>query len=152
MKRVFVNEEWCLGCRLCEYWCANANLGGKTASDMVRNLKGRKINARIRVEDGANDGKINFAVQCRHCYDPMCVKSCISGALSISDGVINVDTEKCVGCFTCVLTCPYGCVMPSDDGHVVQKCELCLSNAVGSPACVEHCPNHAIVYEERGVL
>ncbi|MDR0818065.1 MAG: 4Fe-4S binding protein, partial [Oscillospiraceae bacterium] len=120
-------------------------------SDMVRNLKGRKINPRIQVEEGADGGNINFAVQCRHCYEPQCVKSCISGALSVTDGVISVDTDKCVGCYTCVLTCPYGCVMPSDDGHVVQKCELCLKNTVGAPACVEHCPNRAIVYEERGV-
>ncbi len=27
MKRVFVNEEWCLGCHLCEYNCAFANSG-----------------------------------------------------------------------------------------------------------------------------
>ena len=25
MKRVYVNEEWCLGCHLCEYNCAFAN-------------------------------------------------------------------------------------------------------------------------------
>ena len=27
MKRVYVNEEWCLGCHLCEYNCAFANSG-----------------------------------------------------------------------------------------------------------------------------
>ena len=27
MKRVYVNEEWCLGCHLCEYQCAFANSG-----------------------------------------------------------------------------------------------------------------------------
>jgi len=152
MKRVFVNEQWCLACHLCEYHCANANLGGVTARDMVKNLKGKKIFPRIRIEEGADNGNINFAVQCRHCYDPMCVKSCISGALSITEGVISVDQNKCVGCYTCVLTCPYGCVMPDENGKVVQKCELCLKNNVGAPACAEHCPNHAIVYEERGVV
>ncbi|MDR3148955.1 MAG: 4Fe-4S ferredoxin [Oscillospiraceae bacterium] len=152
MRRVFVNEEWCLGCHLCEYHCANANMGGVTAQDMVRNLRGKKIHPRIRVEDGADGGKINFAVQCRHCYDPMCVKSCIAGALTVEDGVVTHNPDKCVGCFTCVLTCPYGCVMPDGDGKVVQKCELCLRNKVGAPACAEHCPNRAIVYEERGTL
>ncbi len=46
------------------------------------------------------------------------------------------------------LSCPYGCVMPSENG-VIQKCELCMKNSVGSPACVKGCPNKAIVYEER---
>ena len=40
MKRVYVNEEWCLGCHLCEYNCAFANSGLK---DMVLALKDRKI-------------------------------------------------------------------------------------------------------------
>ena len=30
-----------------------------------------------------------------------------------------------------------------------QKCELCLENSCGEPACVKGCPNRAIVYEER---
>ena len=27
MKRIYVKEEWCLGCHLCEYNCAFANCG-----------------------------------------------------------------------------------------------------------------------------
>ena len=141
MKKVYVNEEWCLGCHLCEYKCAFANSG---LSDMTK-LKGVKINPRIRVEEG--DG-INFAVSCRHCTDPICVKSCITGALTKEDGVIHINQDKCVGCFTCILVCPYGCVMPSD-GKAIQKCELCTNNSAGTPACVVGCPNRAIVFEER---
>lgn len=32
----------------------------------------------------------------------------------------------------------------------MQKCELCLQNTCGEPACVRECPNRAIVYEQRG--
>ena len=103
MKRVYVNEEWCLGCHLCEYNCAFAN-------------------------SGKND---------------------MASALSRGeDGMIRIDGTRCVGCFTCVLVCPYGALAPSEDG-VMQKCELCLKNACGEPACVKGCPNRAIVYEER---
>lgn len=142
MKKVYVNEKWCLGCHLCEYNCAFANSG---ETDMVKALKDKEINPRIHVEE---DGKITYAVSCRHCEDPVCVKSCISGALSKKDGVVAIDKNKCVGCFTCVLVCPYGAVMPSAN-HAAIKCELCLTNACGAPACVKGCPNKAIVYEER---
>ena len=142
MKRVYVNEQWCLGCHLCEYHCAFAQTNAK---DMARALKAVKINPRIRIEQS---GDICFAVSCRHCKQPLCVKSCITGALSIVDGVISIDKERCVGCYTCVLSCPYGAIFPSDGG-AVQKCELCVKTADGKPACVKGCPNGAIVFEER---
>lgn len=140
MKRVYVEEKWCLGCHLCEYNCALAALG---KTDMTA-LKGVKIRPRIHIEEA---GDVHYAVSCRHCRDPLCVHGCISGALSIRDGVITVDRDKCVGCLTCVLSCPYGAVVPGEDGPV-SKCELCVSRGV--PACVEGCPNRAIVYEDRG--
>ena len=144
MKRVYVNEEWCLGCHLCEYNCAFANSG---FGDMTRALKGKKIFPRRHVE-GDEGNKITFAVSCRHCEDPICVKSCIAGAISKADGVVKIDRNKCVGCLTCMLVCPYGALMPGEDG-IMQKCELCLNNLCGAPACVTGCPNKAIVYEER---
>lgn len=143
MKRVYVNEKWCLGCHLCEYNCAFANSGKK---DMVKALKDIKINPNIRVEQM---GSISFAVSCRHCKEPLCVKGCITGALTKKDGIIVIDKNKCINCYTCILCCPYGAISPSDDG-AIQKCELCIKNSKGTPQCVTACPNGAIVFEERG--
>ena len=144
MKRIYVNEEWCLGCHLCEYECAFANSG---ISDMVRALKGKQIHPLIHIEDS---GDVHFAVNCRHCKDPICVKSYISGALSKGkDGIVRIDRDKCVGCLTCVLVCPYGAVLPAPDGHAAMKCALCTDNGRGEPNCVKYCPNGAIVFETR---
>ena len=142
MKRIYVEEKWCLGCHLCEYNCAFANSG---MDDMVKALKDKPIRPRIQIEEGNG---VNFAVSCRHCDEPLCVKACISGALSKKDGVIVCDRDQCVGCYTCILVCPYGCILPTEEGPV-QKCELCMNSRPGKPACVEGCPNRAIVYEER---
>nr|WP_283242956.1 4Fe-4S dicluster domain-containing protein [Yeguia hominis] len=127
---------------MCEYYCAFAN---SHSDNMAKVLKDVVINPRIRIEEHDN---ISFAVSCRHCKDPLCVKSCISGALTRKDGMIRIDRQKCVGCYTCVLVCPFGAIMPSKDG-AMQKCELCVENANGTPACVQGCPNKAIVFEER---
>jgi len=143
MKRIYADEQWCLGCHLCEYHCAFAATNEK---DMARALKGRKINPSIAIEERDD---ICFAVSCRHCAEPLCVKGCVTGAMSVSDGVISIDRDRCVGCYTCILSCPYGAVSPSGDG-VVQKCELCVQTSSGIPACVKGCPNNAIVFEERG--
>ena len=69
MKRVYVNEKWCLACHLCVYYCAFANSG---KDDMVKALKNININPRIRIEGNES---ISFAVQCRHCEEPLGVKA-----------------------------------------------------------------------------
>lgn len=145
MKRVYVNEEWCLGCHLCEFYCAAANSG---ESDMIKAFKKEGVNPlpRITVEEG---GDVNFAVQCRQCPDPICVKSCITGALSKKDGVISVDESRCVGCYTCVSACPFGCIVIDGRRTPIAKCDLCTGNGSGEPACVKGCPNRAIVFEEN---
>lgn len=142
MKRVYVNEMWCLGCHLCEYYCAYANSG---VADMVKALKDKQVHSRITVEQ---KGTISFAVNCRHCTDPLCIKSCIGGAITSVDGVVVIDQSRCVLCYSCIMACPYGALMPSEEG-VMQKCELCTTNSQGKPVCIQGCPNKAIVYEER---
>lgn len=143
MKRIYVNEKWCLGCHLCEYYCAFASTNEK---DMARALKGVKIKPSIRVEE--KDG-ITYAVSCRHCTEPLCIKGCITGALTKNDGVITVDRDRCIGCYTCILCCPYGAISPSEEG-AIRKCELCIKTSSGIPQCVKGCPNAGIVFEERG--
>ena len=59
MKRVYVNEAWCLGCHLCEYNCAFANSGMK---DMVKALKDRPVLPRIRVEGDVDRAAIYTAM------------------------------------------------------------------------------------------
>lgn len=147
MKRIYVNEDRCLGCKLCEYECIFAGSG----LDEMFKLKGRlnEFIPKIKVE-GEEGGNVHFAVNCRHCTNAICVQSCIAGALSKTDGgTVGIDKNKCVGCFTCVLTCPFGAIMPAADGKSAQKCMLCTDNGRDMPNCVEHCPNGAIVFEER---
>jgi len=42
MKRVYVNEEWCLGCHLCEYHCAFANSGKKDMASALMDIQIRR--------------------------------------------------------------------------------------------------------------
>lgn len=149
MKRIYVNEQWCLGCHLCEYECMYAN-SGLDEMFKLKGKAGKDILPRIQVE-GDEKSPIHFAVNCRHCSGTACVNGCIAGALTKTDeGMVVIDKDKCVGCFTCVLLCPFGAIMPAADGKAAQKCMLCTDNIKnGEPNCVKYCPNNAIVYEER---
>jgi carbon-monoxide dehydrogenase iron sulfur subunit len=57
-------------------------------------------------------------------------------------GMVVVDREKCMGCWTCVVACPNGALARDVFNKVVAKCDLCPEREV--PACVANCPNEAL--------
>lgn len=147
MKRVYAKEEVCAGCKLCEVHCIVAHSG--YPDDIVKAFKnGVRPMARVLVEVNK---PVSFALQCRHCEEAPCTKACIVGAMQRDPetGIVINDESRCVGCWTCILACPFGAIKRDESGHkVASKCDLCSSND-GVPACVAHCPNNALVFEER---
>jgi carbon-monoxide dehydrogenase iron sulfur subunit len=93
-------------------------------------------------------GPLSFDLACRHCYDPECVYSCLTGSLSkdAETGIVSIHTEKCIGCWTCVIACPYGAMAPDMTRRKASKCDLCFH--LDMPACVANCPNEALLWGE----
>ncbi|MFC2018160.1 4Fe-4S dicluster domain-containing protein [Chloroflexota bacterium] len=141
MRKVYAREDVCMGCGLCRVYCQTAHSKTK---DVLKAFKkeGPRPLPRLRVE---KNGEVCFSIQCRHCDEPMCAYSCLTGA-SHKDhvtGKVIVDPEKCIGCWTCVVACPNGALIRDTDSHVVVKCDLCPEEEI--PACVANCPNEALV-------
>ncbi len=148
MKRVYAKEEYCVGCRVCEVHCIVAHSDYK--DDIVKAFKKQNPRPlpRITVEENR---PISFALQCRHCEDAPCTKACITGAMQKDPetGVVTNEESRCVGCWTCILACPYGAISRDERGKkAASKCDLC-SDLGCTPACVKNCPNDALVFEER---
>lgn len=110
-----------------------------------RDAATRSLNRAVFYEDGP----ISFSLSCRHCDDAPCVEACITGAMSRDErGAVTVDRERCVGCWTCILVCPYGAIQRDErERKVSSKCDLCPD--LDTPACVEACPNRALVVDEE---
>ena len=144
MKRIIAIEEACMGCGLCEVYCTVQHSKTK---DIIKafNKETPKPISRVRLEVHK---PISFAIQCRNCEDAPCVTACLSGAMTKDKetGLIKHNKDKCIGCWTCVMVCPYGALKKNVSGRVVAKCDLCQE--LESPTCVANCPNRALVIKE----
>ena len=90
-------------------------------------------------------------LRCVHCDEPSCLAVCEYNAILKSEfGIILIDEEKCVGCGSCALACPYGMITLDLTTKRAVKCDLCvdLISMGKSPACVENCALKALVYDE----
>ncbi|MBC2722558.1 4Fe-4S dicluster domain-containing protein [Desulfosporosinus sp.] len=159
MKRVYAREEVCMGCKLCEVYCATAH--SEYPLDLVKAFLKQKMKPlpRILVE---NNLSISFALQCRHCDEAPCTKACITGAMQKDSvtGIVSNDERRCVGCWTCILVCPFGAIGRDNQGHkVASKCDLCSNVADQTdtesfsnvPVCVQNCPNRALQFMDSVV-
>ena len=145
MRYVVAKEEVCIGCRLCEIACIVEHSRTK---DIVKTYReeNRPI-SRAHVEE---EGPVSFSITCQHCTDAWCISACITGAMHREpDGRVLVDVDKCVGCWSCVMACRVGAVAMDEAGHKSVKCDLCGDRPI--PACVEACPNRALVVVEEEV-
>jgi Fe-S-cluster-containing dehydrogenase component len=86
---------------------------------------------------------------CNHCAHPPCVQVCPVGAtFATQDGVVLVDSNRCIGCRYCIQACPYGARFFNPRTHTADKCTFCYHRVVKGllPACVEVCPTQARIF------
>lgn len=144
MKKILFREEACMGCRLCEVYCIAQH---SLSKDIIKSHRREESKPLSRVTVEIKKPHV-MTVRCQQCKTPLCVASCLSGALrrDVESGVIIHDANKCMGCWTCAMVCPFGAIVMDTKRGVAVKCDLCQELAV--PACVANCPNEALVYRE----
>ncbi|OGO23510.1 MAG: 4Fe-4S ferredoxin [Chloroflexi bacterium RBG_16_50_9] len=142
MSRIYLKEAACIGCHLCEVHCRVAH---SQSEDLIKSFKKESPQPLPRLSIEAKK-PISLSVRCQHCDEPLCTYACLTGALhrDAESGIVSVDDEKCIGCWTCLLACPFGAIKRDPDRHCIAKCDLCAGRDV--PACVANCPNEALVY------
>jgi len=159
----------CLGCRRCEWACADNNdlpHGTQESYDdtsvfsEMRRPDEESFTVINQYEPSVGSDKpFHTKVNCLHCEHPACVSACIVGALEKNPhGPVTYDAWKCIGCRYCMIACPFQ-IPAYEYGDAltprVMKCSLCAEKTLaegGVPACVKICPQEAMVFGRRDEL
>ncbi|MBU0996215.1 MAG: 4Fe-4S dicluster domain-containing protein [Proteobacteria bacterium] len=142
VKEIFLRKNRCMGCHSCELACAVAHSASKNMYEAMGEVPLPKN--RVYVE--AVSENLPIPVLCRHCEDAPCMHACIAGAIRrMEDHSLFTDADKCIGCWTCVMVCPYGVIGRHLDAQKAYRCDRCPD--LEEPACVSACPTKALVYQ-----
>lgn len=150
----------CIGCRTCEIACVLAH---SPADALIAGTLDKDFNPRLKVVKTA---AVSVPVQCRHCEDAPCANVCSTRAIVNKDNTLQINSEACIGCKSCMLACPFGVielvpqvlqgekliqsglkVIDENGVHdkeklIALKCDLCIGRKEG-PACAGVCPTQA---------
>lgn len=149
MKRIFIDAEKCDGCLSCAIACMNAHRA-EEGSVYTLNLGDIENESRNHIQPKTPLKMGYLPIFCRHCAEPECAMSCMSGALAKNKetGYVEYDSKRCGACFMCVMNCPYGVLKPDEKTHsMILKCDFCKDKGY-EPSCVNACPKEAIVVKE----
>jgi molybdopterin-containing oxidoreductase family iron-sulfur binding subunit len=149
--------------------CANARKC-VTACQEGHNLPKEHEYMRVYLmQDSEKSAPYWFPKNCFHCDNPLCVSVCPVGATyKRSDGIVLVDSDRCIGCKFCMTGCPYSArifswghheehkvdvqynpehTVPGQEG-TVSKCVFCADRLAENklPYCVEACPMGVIYF------
>jgi anaerobic dimethyl sulfoxide reductase subunit B (iron-sulfur subunit) len=142
----YFDQTRCIGCYACAVACKDWH-----------NIPAGSINwMRINYHETGKFPNVfvSYLIHpCFHCEDPVCIPVCPAGAITKrkEDGVVIVNSEKCVGnveCDSkCLKACPYDAPQfGPDEGSKMSKCNYCLDRLREQklPICIEACRTRAL--------
>ena len=141
MRYGFVlDQDRCIGCHACTVACKEENhvpLG--VFRTWVKHIEKGQFPHTSR----------HFGImRCNHCDAAPCIEICPTRALyRRPDGIVDFDSDRCIGCKGCMQACPYDALYIDPDTNTAAKCNFCAHRIEANlqPACVIVCPTQAIV-------
>lgn len=143
----YFNEAACSGCRACQVACKDRN--DLPVGTFYRHVTSYQTGAYPQASI------YHHSATCNHCETPACVVNCPTGAMQKSDdGTVVHDDSACIGCQTCVRSCPYEVPQFFEEQAIVGKCDSCRSqrDAGRNPVCVDACCMRALDFGDLDEL
>jgi formate dehydrogenase gamma subunit len=138
-----IDLDRCVGCKACVSACVEQWDSGPGAA--------RAWVQAVETGTRGQDLALSFYPGlCMQCGDHPCTADCPTGATFVDPrtGVVVVDAQVCIGCGSCVPSCPYGARHVDAAKKVVEKCNLCAPHVARGeqPACVATCPAECRIF------
>ena len=135
-----IDNRLCIGCHACSTAC-------KSENEVPLGVNRTWVKY---VETGIfpNSGREFQVTRCNHCANPPGVEICpVTAMFKRSDGIVDFDSDACIGCKACLQACPYDAIYIDPDSLTAAKCHYCAHRTeLGlEPACVVVCPEQAII-------
>ena len=135
-----IDQNRCIGCHACTVAC-------KEEHDVPIGVNRTWVKY---IEKGIfPETNRHFAVlRCNHCDDAPCITICPTNALFRTDnGIVDFDSDNCVGCKSCMQACPYDALYIDPNTNTAAKCNFCAHRIEVDlkPACEVVCPVNAII-------
>lgn len=134
-----LDQDACIGCHACTVGCKQENdvpLGAfRTWVKWIEHGQFPETKRAAAV------------LRCNHCEDAPCVEICPTIALhKRTDGIVDLDKDRCIGCASCMQACPYDAIHIDPREGTAAKCHFCAHRLEVdlAPACVAVCPEQAI--------
>lgn len=132
-----VDIRRCIGCQACTVSCSMENL------PPIGQFRTTVLQYEVDAPQGdAPPAMVSLPRLCNHCDNPPCVPVCpVQATFQRTDGVVLVDSKRCVGCGYCVQACPYDARFINHETQTADKCTFCEHRLEAGllPACVESC-------------
>lgn len=136
-----IDLKRCIECRACESACKQWNGVATGIGVRYRIVQTRESGTFPKVATQA------VSLACNHCDDGWCIKVCPTKAMSRrADGLVLINTQKCIGCRQCENFCPYQAPAYNAKSGKMEKCTMCVDriDAGLAPACATLCPTDAL--------
>lgn len=135
-----IDQTRCIGCHACTTACKSEN----AVPVSVTRTYVKYVDVGLFPE-----ARRAFQVtRCNQCGDPPCVAACPTRAMyQRTDGLIDFDKSRCMGCKACMAACPYEAIFINPADGAAEKCNFCAHRLAEGlePACVVVCPTSAIL-------
>lgn len=143
---MLIDVRRCIGCQACTMTCIQENAVPEG------NFRTIVSSYSVKMTDAPNEqpaGAYVLPRLCNHCDNPPCVPVCPVGAtFKRKDGIVVVNSDRCVACAYCVQACPYDARFINPETHKADKCTFCLHRVEAGllPGCVETCVGGARIF------